>query len=85
MKRWQKIVGILVILALAIANAWAVIDYIHLSGVAGAWCAEITQESFFDCVFNFRHHFWLYTFFSIIDFFIIIALFICLWRKGGKR
>lgn len=85
MKQWPKIVGIVLISALAISNTWAVIDYILLIEAAGVWSDEITQESFFDCVFNFRHHFWAYTLLSIIELFIIIALFICLWRKGGKR
>ena len=84
MKQWQKIVGVIIITVLAIANAWAIIDYIHLAEVAGAWSAEVTQESFFDCVFYFRRHFWIYTILSIIDFFIIMTLFICLWRKGGN-
>lgn len=85
MNKWHKIVGTVIISALAIANAWAIIDYIHLAEVAGAWSAEVTQESFFDCVFYFRRHFWIYTILSIIDFFIIMTLFIHLWRKGGKR
>lgn len=85
MNKWQKIVGIVITSALAIANAWAIIDYIHLAEVAGAWSAEITQESFFDCIFYFRRHFWIYTILSIIDFFIIMTVFIHLWRKEGKR
>ena len=85
MNRWQKIVGVVVILALIVANVWAVMDRIHLVDTAGAWCAEITQKSFFDCIFSFRQHFWFYTFLSIIDLVIIIVLFICLWRKGGKQ
>lgn len=78
MKQWQKIVGVIIISVLAIANAWAIIDYIHLAEVAGAWSAEVTR------VFYFRRHFWIYTILSIIDFFIIMTLFICLWRKGGN-
>ena len=85
MNKWQKIIGVVVILALIVTNVWAVMDYIHLADTAGAWCAEITQKSFFDCIFNFRQHFWFYTFLSIIDLVIIIVLFICLWRKGGKQ
>ena len=85
MNKWQKIIGVVVILALIVANVWAVMDYIHLADTAGAWCAEITQKSFFDCIFSFRQHFWFYTFLSIIDLVIIIVLFICLWRKGGKQ
>ena len=85
MNRWQKIVGVVVILALIVANVWAVMDCIHLVDTVGAWCAEITQKSFFDCISSFRQHFWFYTFLSIIDLVIIIVLFICLWRKGGKR
>ena len=85
MNKWKKIVGVVVILALIIVNVWAVIDCIHLVDTAVAWCAEITQKSFFDCIFSFRQHFWFYTFLSIIDLVIIIVLFICLWQKGGKR
>ena len=35
MNRWQKIVGVVVILALIVANVWAVMDCIHLVDTAG--------------------------------------------------
>ena len=54
MNKWKKIVGVVVILALIIVNVWAVIDCMPSVDPAGAWCAEITQKSFFDCSFSFR-------------------------------
>lgn len=56
-----------------------------MSDAAGAYCAEITQDSFFDCIFNMREHFLLYNVLSVLDIILIIVMFICLWRKGGKQ
>ena len=85
MKKWHKIVGILIISILIVAHAWAFIDYLYLSGIAEVWCAETTQEHFFDCIFNFKEHFWMYNTLSLIDIVLIIRLFVALWRKGGEK
>lgn len=85
MKKWQKIIGVIIISALIIAHIWAFIDYLYLAEVAGAWCAEMTQDSFFDCIFNFKEHFWCYNALSLLDIIIIIGLFVVIWRKGGEK
>lgn len=85
MKKWQKIIGIVIISALIIAHVWALTDYLIVAELSGTYCAEITQQLFFDCIFNMREHFWLYNTISVLDIISIIVLFVVLWRKGGKR
>lgn len=85
MKKWQKIIGIVIISALCVAHIWTLVDYLIVAEQAGTYCAEITQDSFFDCIFNMREHFLLYNVLSVLDIILIIVMFICLWRKGGKR
>ena len=79
MKKWQKILGVIAINALILAHIMILLDYCHLAENAGAWCAEVTQESFFDCIYMSKLHLMGY------QLIVIIFLFICLWRKGGKR
>lgn len=85
MKKWQKITGIIIILALIIAHLWAFIDYIKFATEAEFWCAEITQAAFFDSIYNSRQHFWCYNVLSLFDIIFVIWLFVALWRKGDKR
>jgi len=81
MKKWKKIVGIIIISALIIAHIWAFIDYLKFSTAAEFWCAEITQAAFFDNIFNFRQHFWCYNLLSVFDIIFIIWLFVALCQK----
>lgn len=85
MKKWQKIIGVVIISALIVAHVWALTDYLMVAELAGTYCAEMTQDSFFDCIYNMREHFLLYSVLSVLDIVLIIALFIAIWRKGGKR
>lgn len=85
MKKWQKITGVIIISALIIAHVWALTDYLIVAELSGTYCAEMPQKLFFDCIFNMREHFWSYNILSVLDIILIIVLFICLWRKGGKR
>lgn len=85
MKKWQKISGVIAIAALILAHIIVLLDYCHLAEESGAWCAEFTQESFFDCIYMSKLHFMGYHLLSLVDCIVIVFLFICLWRKGGKR
>lgn len=85
MNKRQKITGIIVISALIIAHIWALTDYLFVAELAGTYCAEMGQDLFFDSIFNMREHFLFYNILSVLDIILIIVLFICLWRKGGKR
>ena len=85
MKKWQKIAGVVIISALIVAHVWALTDYLMVAELAGTYCAEMTQDLFFDCIYNMREHFLLYSVLSVLDIIFIIVMFICLWRKGGKQ
>ena len=85
MKKQQKISGVIAIVALILAHIIVLLDYCHLAEESGAWCAEVTQESFFDCIYMSNFHFVSYHLLSLVDCIVIIFLFICLWRKGVKR
>ena len=85
MNKRQKITGIIVISALIIAHVWALTDYLFVAELAGTYCSEIEQDLFFDCIFNFKEHFWCYNVLSMFDIIFIIWLFVALWRKGDKR
>lgn len=85
MKKWQKIVGTIIISALIIVHICAFIDYLKFSTESESWCGEIMQAAFFDSIYNFRQHFWCYNILAMFDIIFIIWLFAALWRKGGKR
>lgn len=85
MNNCQKIAGIIIISALIFAHIWAFIDYLYVAELAGTFCAEWEQDRFFDCVYNFKEHFWCYNVLAMFDIIFIIWLFAALWRKGGKR
>lgn len=85
MKKWQKIIGVVIISALIVAHVWALTDYLMVSELAGTYCAEMPQDLFFDCIYNMREHFLLYNVLSVLDIVLIITLFIAIWRKGDKR
>lgn len=84
MKKWQKITGVIIISALIVAHIWAFTDYLFVAELAGTWCAEMQQDLFFDCIFNFEAHFWCYNVLAMLDIIFIIWLFAALWRKGNK-
>ena len=85
MKKWQRILGINSLAILIGAHIIVLLNYCHLAEQARVWCAEITQESFFDCLYMSNIHFGGYYILSLLDCIVIISLFICLWRKGGKQ
>lgn len=85
MNKWQKIIGIIIISALVIAHIWALTDYLFVAELAGTYCAEMTQDLFFDCIFNFKEHFWCYNALSLLDIIIITGLFVVIWRKGDEK
>lgn len=85
MKKWQKIIGIIVISVLIIAHIWVFIDYLKFATEAEFWCAEITQAAFFDSIFNCRQHFWCYNVLAMFDIIFIIWLFAALYRKGSRQ
>lgn len=85
MNKWHKTTGVVIIPALIVTHIWALSDYLNVADAAGTYCAEITQDSFFDCIFNMREHFLLYNVLSVLDIIFIIVMFICLWRKRGSN
>lgn len=85
MNKWQKIVGVTIISALIIAHIWALTDYLFVAELAETYCAEMGQDLFFDCIYNFKEHFWCYNVLAMFDIIFIIRLFAALWRKGSKE
>lgn len=84
MNNCQKIAGIIIISALIFAHIWAFIDYLYVAELAGTFCTEWEQDLFFDCVYDFKEHFWCYNVLAMFDIIFIIWLFAALCRKGGK-
>lgn len=85
MKKWQKIVGIVAIIVLAYAHLAILQNYLEIMDFSGAWHSNIEQEWFVYYIDKNIKHFWAYHILSFIDWVIIICLFICLWKKGGRK
>lgn len=85
MKKWQKILGIVGITLLTYAHIEVLHNYLQIMDFSGAWYAEIEQEWFVYYVDKNKKLFWAYHLLSFIDLVIIIFVFICLWKKGGKK
>lgn len=79
MKKWQKIVSFIALLLIAIYEllAWAN-TYVHLKYVVEPTGNDLLIEQSYMYVDALSFGMW-------INFVLAIFLFICLWRKGGKR
>lgn len=79
MKKWQKIAGIIVLLIIAIYEllTWAN-TYVHLKYVVEPTGNDLLIEQSYMYIDGLSFGMW-------INFSLVIFLFICLWRKGGKR
>lgn len=77
MKKWQKIVGIFTIAVLGIVNfiiyAMSDINVMYLKGPIDPILIKCRQS-----ISNMGY-------LILANYLIIIFLFICLWRKGGKK
>ncbi len=79
MKKWQKIVGIIALAVLAIVNFVIYgLSYIQTMYIKGHPSVERVQSDFHDALLNVGY-------LVLANYLIIVFLFICLWRKGGKR
>lgn len=85
MKKWQKITGSILISLLIALNLVAILDYIILTEWTAFFCAEVEQTVFVRWLDTEISHFYCYNILSLVDCCIIVFLFICLWRKGGKK
>ena len=85
MKKWQKITGIAGIALLAYAHIEVLRNYLQIMDFSGAWQMDIEQEWFVYYLDKNIKLFWAYHILSCIDLMIILFLFICFWRKGGKQ
>ena len=79
MKKWQKIVGIIVFGTIGILLAFSMneieITYIHQDLICDDnWALR-----------EIKPYFITLEVLSIVLYFIALFLFICLWRKGGKK
>ena len=79
MKRWQKIIGVIVFGVIGITLIYLIMaigaDYMYQDLITSEnrslWNA-FTHIVTLECV-------------AVTCYFIALALFVCLWRKGGKR
>lgn len=79
MTKWQKIVGIIVFGVIGILLGFSMIEI-----EAFYICQDLITNDI-RYFWNAQPYFITLTFISIVLYFIAITLFICLWRKGGKR
>ena len=78
MKKWQKIVGIIALAVLAIVNFIIYgLSYIQTMYIKGHPSVERVQSDSHDALLNIGY-------LVLANYLIIVFLFICLWRKGGK-
>lgn len=79
MKKWQKIVGILAFVGIGILLGLSIIEIEALY-----ICQDlITNDN--RSIWNAQPYFFTLILISVGLYFIAISLFICLWRKGGKK
>lgn len=79
MKQWQKIVGIVTFVAIGISTAYSIFE------IQGAYIGQdlICDEN--RILWDVQSDIIALVCLAISLYLIAIALFICLWRKGGKR
>lgn len=79
MKKWQKITGIVSLAILAIINFVIYgLSYMQTMYIKGHPPVERVLSDFHDALLNVGY-------LVLANYLIIIFLFICFWRKGGKR
>lgn len=79
MNKWQKISGIVSLAILAIINFVIYgLSYMQTLYIKGHPSAERIMSDFHDALLNVGY-------LILANYLIIVLLFICLWRKGGKR
>ena len=85
MKKWQKVSGIIALAVLAIINSAVCLFYLQYAasiyfepGVNSQDIIEIMQIYSQNAIRDIGY-------FVLANYLIIVLLFICLWRKGGKR
>lgn len=79
MKKWQKISGIVSLAILAIINFVIYgLSYMQTMYIKEHPCVERVLSDSHDALLNVGY-------LVLANYLIIVFLFICLWRKGGKR
>ena len=79
MNKWQKIVGIVTLVILAIVNFVIYeLSYMQTMYIKGHPSVERVLSDSHDALLNVGY-------LVLTNYLIIAFLFICLWRKGGKR
>lgn len=76
MNKWQKIVGIVSLAILAIINLYGLSDMQTI--YKGHPSVERVLSDSHDALLNIGY-------LVLANYLIIVFLFICLWRKGGKQ
>lgn len=79
MKKWQKISGIVALAVLAIINFVTYeLSYMQTMYIKGHPSVERVLSDSHEALLNVGY-------LLLANYLIIVLLFICLWRKGGKR
>ncbi len=79
MKPWQKIVGVIAFGAIGITLIFLILEI----SAGYIWQDLITPEN--RMLWNMFTHIVTLECVAVMCYLIALALFICLWRKGGKR
>lgn len=79
MKQWQKIVGVITLVAIGTSTAYSIFE------IQGAYIGQdlICDEN--RILWEVQSYIIALVCLDISLYLIAIALFICLWRKGGKQ
>lgn len=85
MKKWQKILGIIVLVVLAILNVAMCIFYFDYAASIYFEPGGSTQNAIEIMRTYSQHPIKGVSYLVCANYIIALCLFICLWRKGGKK
>lgn len=85
MKKWQKIIGIIALLVLAILNVAICIFYWGYAASIYFEPGGAPQDAIEIMRTYSQHSIKVVSFLVCANYIIALFLFICLWKKGGKR
>lgn len=79
MKKWQKITGIVLFTIIGLLGAlWQMGTYYEIRAWTVTFAAHDCKDALYLCLGSYAFLMWLCYLSALI-------LFICLWRKGGKK
>jgi hypothetical protein len=85
MKKWQKIIGIIALVVLAILNIIICVSYLEYAASIYFEPGGNTQDAIEIIQTDSQYAIKKLSYLVYANYIIALFLFICLWRKGGKR